>query len=105
MVYRSPRTGEVSVFVVEKTELKDGRIGNAVEVRRLLAGEATDVVDVAERAVVAMGVTGPVDLDIRRLEDGTPVVLEVNARFGANSESAPELLEMVLRDYLFDGIG
>jgi hypothetical protein len=29
---------------------------------------------------------------------GQPVVLEVNARFGANSEQAPELLAGVLQD-------
>ena len=47
-------------------------------------------------AVRALGLTGPVDVDVRRLVDGRPVVLEVNARFGANSAAAPELLDAVL---------
>jgi carbamoyl-phosphate synthase large subunit len=46
-----------------------------------------------------MRLTGPVDVDIRRLADGTPVVLEVNARFGANSTYAPELLDMALANW------
>lgn len=39
-------------------------------------------------------------MDIRRDADGTPVVLEVNSRFGANSASAPELLAAVLAEWL-----
>ena len=42
---------------------------------------------------------GSARIDVRRLADGTPVVLEVNARFGAVSESAPELLDAVLREW------
>ncbi|PWD50363.1 hypothetical protein C8046_06545 [Serinibacter arcticus] len=97
-VYRSPRTGAVTVVVLEKTEMREGRIGNAVSTVRLDADEAADVAWLAESAVVALDLSGPVDLDIRRDEDGLPVVLEVNARFGANSASAPELLRSVLRD-------
>ena len=41
---------------------------------------------------------GPVDIDIRRDATGTPRVLEVNARFGANSQAVPELLGLLLRD-------
>ena len=33
---------------------------------------------------------------LRRRADGVPVVLEVNARFGANSAHAPELLDAAL---------
>ncbi|PFG21181.1 ATP-grasp domain-containing protein [Serinibacter salmoneus] len=98
-VYRSPHTGEVRVVVVEKTELKQGRVGNAAHARRLPEGEAVDVAWLAECAVTALDLVGPVDLDIRRDEQGVPVVLEVNARFGANSHLAPELLHAVLRDW------
>ena len=98
-VYRSPRTGETSVVVLEKTVMKEGRIGNAVETTRLAAHEAVDVAWLAESAVTRLGLVGPVDLDIRRDEHGVPVVLEVNARFGANSEHAPELLASVLADW------
>jgi carbamoyl-phosphate synthase large subunit len=37
------------------------------------------------------------DIDIRRRRDGTPVVLEINARFGANIRHAPEVLDAALR--------
>lgn len=103
MVYRplSDRF-ETHTVVVEKTELKQGRIGNAVQVRRLQTAEAPDAAQTALAAAEALGLTGPADLDIRRTTDGIPVVLEVNARFGANSESAPELLKAVLREYAPD---
>lgn len=99
-VYRSPRTGEVDVVVLEKTGLKQGRVGNATSVVRLRDGEAADVAHLAAQAAHALDLTGPLDMDIRRRSDGVPVVLEINARFGANSCSAPELLFSVLRDYL-----
>ncbi|MDO5696435.1 MAG: ATP-grasp domain-containing protein [Dermatophilus congolensis] len=101
-VYRSPHEGASAseVVVLEKTALKEGRTGNAVGVRRLANEAAPDVADVAERAIVALGVVGPADVDVRRDEHGHPLVLEVNARFGANSEHAPELLRRVLDDYL-----
>ncbi|KAB1639622.1 ATP-grasp domain-containing protein [Pseudoclavibacter terrae] len=98
-VYRSPRTGAVSIVVLEKTVLREGRVGNAVETRRLPAHEAADVAWLAASAVTKLGLVGPIDLDIRRDEQGVPVVLEVNARFGANSEHAPELLDLVLDDW------
>ena len=46
----------------------------------------------AVKACHALKLKGPIDLDVRRMADGHPVVLEVNARFGANSSLAPELL-------------
>ena len=58
--------------------------------------QSDEISGLALAAVEALGLTGPVDLDIRRMPDGTPVVLEINARFGANSAAAPELLSAVL---------
>jgi carbamoyl-phosphate synthase large subunit len=40
------------------------------------------------------------DVDIRRRNDGKPVVLEINARFGANIRYAPEVFEAALAGYL-----
>jgi carbamoyl-phosphate synthase large subunit len=48
--------------------------------------------------VRSLDLVGPVDIDVRRRADGRPVVLEVNARFGANSAWAPEVLDAVLAD-------
>ncbi|MHC6219176.1 ATP-grasp domain-containing protein [Arthrobacter sp. MMS24-S77] len=85
------------VVVLEKTELKEGRVGNAVSVKRVEPPAAGDVAALAIAAVGVLGVTGPADIDIRRMPDGSPVILEVNARFGANSAQAPELVDGVLR--------
>ncbi|MDR6986415.1 carbamoyl-phosphate synthase large subunit [Paenarthrobacter nitroguajacolicus] len=85
------------VVVLEKTELKHGRVGNALSVRRVASPDVHDVSRLAESAAAALGLTGPVDIDIRRMRDGRPAVLEINARFGANSAYAPELVEHVLQ--------
>lgn len=100
MVHRpSLGTGDPLVVVVAKTELKEGRVGNAAAVRRVAGASVADVSEVALAAAAALDLTGPVDLDVRRTSDGRPVVLEINARFGANSESAPELLRAVLAEH------
>ena len=102
MVFGTPAHNVSAPFavVVEKTELAHGKVGNAVNTRRAEAGEAIDVGNVALAAVRSLGLHGPVDVDVRRRADGTPVVLEVNARFGANSEQAPELLDAVLASFV-----
>lgn len=87
------------VVVLEKTELKEGRVGNALAIRKVDPPAAGDVSSVAAEAAAALGLTGPVDIDIRRMPTGRPVVLEINARFGANSAYAPELLERILGRY------
>lgn len=79
-----------------KTELKEGVVGNAISVTRADGPEADDVRAVAQAAADALDLTGPIDIDVRRRADGTPVVLEVNARFGANSAHAPEQLAAAL---------
>ena len=64
--------------------------------RRVATGTAADVAPLALAAVQALGLTGPVEVDIRRRADSTPVVLGVRARFGSSSAAAPELLDAVL---------
>ncbi|MDF9875175.1 ATP-grasp domain-containing protein [Cellulosimicrobium cellulans] len=95
VVYRGPSGAATVVVVLEKTELAQGAVGNAVSVRRV---EEPDVADVARDAVMALDLRGPVDLDVRRDHAGVPRVLEVNARFGANSAQAPEILDAMLAD-------
>jgi carbamoylphosphate synthase large subunit len=85
------------VVVLEKTALAHGNVGNAVGVRRVVAD---DVGRLARDAARALRLTGPVDLDVRRGVDGEPVVLEINARFGANSSHAPEVLDALLGEHL-----
>ncbi len=96
-VYRSPTSGRSVVVVLQKTRLERGRVGNATAVERVEG--ADDVAALATQAVEALDLVGPLDVDVRRLVDGTPVILEINARFGAVSAAAPELLEAVLADW------
>jgi carbamoylphosphate synthase large subunit len=89
----SRQDGSSLVIVLEKTELKEGIVGNAKQVKRV---EAPDVALVAAAAARTVGLFGPLDIDIRRRKDGVPVVLEINARFGANIRHAPEVLDAFL---------
>ncbi|MGH1565359.1 ATP-grasp domain-containing protein [Mumia sp. DW29H23] len=99
-VYRSPRTGRTTVVVLEKTALKEGRVGNAADAVRLPDDAVPDVRAVAAATVEALDLVGPVDMDVRRDASGAPYVLEVNGRFGALSAHAPELLDLVLDEWL-----
>ncbi|HWC66689.1 MAG TPA: ATP-grasp domain-containing protein [Acidimicrobiales bacterium] len=96
-LYLGRDPAEDVVVVLAKTALANGLVGNALSVERTTA---PDVADVARRACRAIGLRGPVDLDIRRRADGTPVVLEINARFGANSAHAPEVLDQLLAEHV-----
>jgi carbamoylphosphate synthase large subunit len=86
----------VVAVVLEKTRLKEGIVGNAAEVQRATVAE---VLALACSAARAMGFVGPLDVDIRRGKGGRPAVLEINARFGANIASAPEVLDAALREW------
>jgi carbamoylphosphate synthase large subunit len=93
----SSANGYERVVVLEKTELKEGIVGNAKSVQRV---DAPDVASLAAAAAHAVGLTGPLDIDIRRRKDGIPVVLEINARFGANIRYAPEVLDAALNSIM-----
>jgi len=88
-------TGHAVVVVLEKTRLKEGIVGNALEVQRV---DTPDVAALAVSAGRALGFRGPLDVDVRRRAAGLPVVLEINARFGANLAHAPEVLDAMLAD-------
>lgn len=90
------RDADVAV-VLRKVALAEGTTGNATAVVR--ADAEADIAALGLAAARALGLTGPVDVDIRRRGDGTPVVLEVNARFGAHVAWAPELVEALLTMY------
>lgn len=79
--------------VFEKTLLRDGRVGNAVELK---AVDAPDVAKIAEDSARALSLTGPIDMDIRRGDDGIPRLLEINARIGAHSLRAPHLFDVLI---------
>jgi carbamoyl-phosphate synthase large subunit len=98
--YRSPHTGEAHSHILRKTALKEGRVGNAAEAVRVPDGTLPELERLAISTLEALGLTGPVDMDVRLDRRGEPVVLEVNSRFGALSALAPELLSAVLEDHL-----
>ena len=96
----SSRWGTVDVVaVLEKTALAQGDVGNGTSVRRLAPGQPADVVAAASDAVLAIGLTGPADVDVRRRHDGSVVVLEINARLGAHSAHVPEICTGILDHY------
>jgi carbamoyl-phosphate synthase large subunit len=79
--------------VFEKTALKEGRVGNAIAVKPVAA---PDVAQLAEDTARALGLTGPLDMDIRRGRDGAPRLLEVNARIGAHALAAPTVFDVLV---------
>jgi hypothetical protein len=92
-------TPGAAAVVLEKLALRGGQVGNALAVRRV---DDPDIGALAVAAGRALGLSGPIDVDIRRRGDGMPVVLEVNARFGANSACAPEVLDALLAEQQLD---
>ena len=97
MVFGTPVHNGAAPFVIVAERIT-GMAGTS-QVRRAAAGQGMDVGNLAMAAVRSLGLTGPVELDVRRRADGTPVVLDVRARFGASSGSAPELLDAVLASF------
>ncbi len=79
--------------VFEKTLLKEGRVGNAIEVK---AVDAPDVAALAEDAARALSLSGPLDMDIRRGGDGAPRLLEINARIGAHALKVPAFFDALV---------
>jgi carbamoylphosphate synthase large subunit len=85
------------VIVLEKTGRSHGDYGNSTGVVRR---HNADVASLALASARALGLRGPADIDIRCSADGAPAVLEINARFGANSAYAPEIVDALLDDWL-----
>ncbi len=102
LVFGTPARNAMAplAVVLEKTKTPYGRAGSDEVSRRVPAGEAGDVRKLGLAAVRALGLTGPVQVQIRRRADGTPVVLGVCATLGENSTWAPELLDAVLATFM-----
>lgn len=79
--------------VFEKTLLREGKVGNAVD---LAPVSAADVSELALKAAQAIGLVGPMDMDIRRDSTGRPHLLEINARIGAHTLRAPQIFDALV---------
>lgn len=91
------REGELqSCVVLHKTSLREGIVGNALGVERT---QREDIAQLCGRAVKALGLIGPADIDVRVDASGTPRLLEINARLGANALSATEVIDDLLSDW------
>jgi len=95
-LFADPRGKSLVSVVLRKTALKNGVVGNAVSVER---AQDRDVAELAEAAVYALSLEGPIDVDIRRGGDGRPRILEINARVGANVRAAEEVLIAMLSSW------
>lgn len=96
------RRGETrSCVVLKKLLLKEGVTGNALAVERV---ERDDVADIAIKAATLLHMEGPVDMDVRLREDGSPVILEINARIGGNILNAREILDSLLQEWEEEGL-
>jgi carbamoyl-phosphate synthase large subunit len=102
LVFGTPARNAMApvAVVLEKTRTPYGRAGSDEISRRVPASEAGDVRKLSLAAVRTLGLTGPVQVQIRRRADGTPVVLGVCATLGENSTWAPELLDAVLATFM-----
>ncbi|MBI5048291.1 MAG: ATP-grasp domain-containing protein [Deltaproteobacteria bacterium] len=83
----------LAAVALKKTVLKHGLVGNALEVERVLRD---DVIELSKKAAKLLEMEGPLDFDIRLRKDGTPVLLEINARLGGNVLYAREVLDCLM---------
>ncbi|HXS75687.1 MAG TPA: ATP-grasp domain-containing protein [Terracidiphilus sp.] len=95
-LFADPAGKIAACVVLKKMALKAGIYGNALSVQRV--GEQ-DVARLAEAAVSALRLEGPLDIDVRRGLDGMPRILEINARVGANVRSAEEVLTTLITNW------
>lgn len=89
--FRRPGTGSTSAVALEPTALPAD-----VDYVRTHDPEA---VDLAIEAIEAIGIDGPVEVEIGRGTDGRLVVVSMLARFGVGAEHAPELLDDMIETY------
>ncbi|NYJ75532.1 hypothetical protein [Allobranchiibius huperziae] len=95
VLYR-PLDGKGRLSTVLEESVRDD-----TEATMTLVGDdhAVGVEGVARAAVRALGLTGPLEVGVRRGADGLPMVLDVQACFGPHSGLNPEMLDAVLRDH------
>jgi carbamoyl-phosphate synthase large subunit len=95
LLVRHPGTPQHVIMcqVFEKTGLNDGRIGNTVEVK---AVDEPDVAALAMGAARALSLTGPIDMEIHRGNDGAPRLFEINSRIGTHALKTAALFDALV---------
>jgi len=83
--------------ILKKIALEYGIVGNAIAVKREINEQIKNITD---RTCRALKLEGPIDIDVRLNNDKLPIILEVNARVGANVLHASEVLEKLLEIFL-----
>jgi len=82
--------------VLLKTELEFGEYGNAAKNgTRAVKNEA--IAAFASKVSGVLNFEGPMDIDLRMIDDETPCLLEINARIGANVLKAKGVMDNLLR--------
>ncbi len=84
-----------SSVLLKKRRVDKGPEGRAFEVERVEDG-FEKVTDVGVRAAESLSLTGPLNFDVRLKADGSPVLLEINARVGPNIFYAGEVLDSLI---------
>lgn len=92
-LFAAPDGSVTAIVVLRKTALKEGIVGNALAVER---DRHPGIEELGRRAASRLGLIGPIDMDVRLRADGTPVLIEINARVGGNALAAPEILDALL---------
>lgn len=95
-LFSDPGEDAAVAVVLRKTVLKDGLVGNALEVEPV---QDPEVAELAIAAARVLGLEGPIDIDIRRGSDGRARILEINARVGANVRAAEEILVAMVTNW------
>ena len=60
---------------------------------------APDIARLAAQGAMALGLAGPIEMDIRRRKNGEPVILKIKACLGANILKAPRVLHALLNTW------
>ncbi|SCW85192.1 Carbamoylphosphate synthase large subunit [Sphingobium faniae] len=89
LIHPDPPFRLLAKGIFEKTQLREGRVGNALALR---PRRPRDVQSLAVAAARTLGLAGPLDMDIRRDRDGRPRILEINARIGAHVQMVPDII-------------
>ncbi|MCP2605285.1 ATP-grasp domain-containing protein [Candidatus Aminicenantes bacterium AH-873-B07] len=91
-----PKSNVIVNIILKKTALKNGIVGNALSVKR---ENNLEILKISKKIGEILKLEGPIDIDIRLKTDGTPIILEVNARVGANVLEASEVLETLIKTW------